>query len=104
MAGIPHHLIDIRGMTRAYSAADFQQMGREAIETIQQQGKLADRCREQGYTSKRFGRLSFRGEGDLTIRQRYEQEAVVIGKEAWQKLQAVDPLAAAKIHYNNERK
>ncbi len=30
MAGIPHHLIDIRGMTEAYSAADFQQMGREA--------------------------------------------------------------------------
>ena len=44
-------------------------------------------------------------EGDPTIRQRYEQEAAVIGKEAlWQKLQAVDPLAAAKIHYNNERK
>ena len=49
-----HHLIDIRGMTEAYSAADFQQMGREVIETIQQQGKLPIVVGEQGYTSKRF--------------------------------------------------
>lgn len=54
MAGIPHHLIDIRAMTETYSAADFQQMGREAIETIQQQGKLPIIVGGQGYTSKRF--------------------------------------------------
>ena len=44
-------------------------------------------------------------ESDPSVRQRYQQEAARIGKEAlWQKLQVLDPLAAAKIHYNNERK
>ncbi|TPR55870.1 tRNA (adenosine(37)-N6)-dimethylallyltransferase MiaA [Enterococcus sp. OL5] len=107
MAGIPHHLIDIRAMTETYSAADFQQMGREAIETIQQQGKLPIVVGGTGLYIQAL-LYDFRlgaEEGDPTIRQRYEQEAAAIGKEAlWQKLQAVDPLAAAKIHYNNERK
>jgi len=100
MAGIPHHLIDIRAMTEAYSAADFQQMGREAIETIQQQGKLPIVVGGTGLYIQAL-LYDFRlgaEEGDPTIRQRYEQEAAAIGKEAlWQKLQAVDPLAAAKI-------
>lgn len=40
MAGISHHLIDVRGIHDSYSAADFQHEARLAIEDISRRGKL----------------------------------------------------------------
>ncbi|MGH1805713.1 tRNA (adenosine(37)-N6)-dimethylallyltransferase MiaA [Enterococcus gallinarum] len=108
MQGIPHHLIDIRDSHESYSVAEFQKEARELITAIHQRGHLPIVAGGTGLYIQALlydYQLGAAEESDPSVRQRYQQEAARIGKEAlWQKLQALDPLAAAKIHYNNERK
>lgn len=108
MQGIPHHLIDIRDSHESYSVAEFQKEARELITAIHQRGHLPIVAGGTGLYIQALlydYQLGAAEESDPSVRQRYQQEAARIGKEAlWQKLQVLDPLAAAKIHYNNERK
>ena len=108
MQGIPHHLIDIRDSHESYSVAEFQKEARELITATHQRGHLPIVAGGTGLYIQALlydYQLGAAEESDPSVRQRYQQEAARIGKEAlWQKLQVLDPLAAAKIHYNNERK
>lgn len=108
MQGIPHHLIDIRDSHESYSVAEFQKEARELITATHQRGHLPIVAGGTGLYIQALlydYQLGAAEESDTSVRQRYQQEAARIGKEAlWQKLQVLDPLAAAKIHYNNERK
>ena len=40
MEGIPHYLIDIKNPDESFSAAEFQELGREKISDITNRGKL----------------------------------------------------------------
>lgn len=40
MAGIAHHLIDVKNVDENYSAADFQKTARRTIEEISRRGKV----------------------------------------------------------------
>ena len=108
MQGIPHHLIDIRDSHESYSVAEFQKEARELITAIHQRGHLPIVAGGTGLYIQALlydYQLGAAEESEPSVRQRYQQEAARIGREAlWQKLNALDPLAAAKIHYNNERK
>lgn len=109
MAGIPHHLIDVREIHDSYSAADFQQEARLAIEDISQRGKLPIVVGGTGLYIQSLlwdYKLGREGEVDDTgLREKYESFAEENGNLAlWQQLQAVDPLAAEKIHFNNRKK
>lgn len=109
MAGIPHHLIDVREIHDSYSAADFQQEARLAIEDISQRGKLPIVVGGTGLYIQSLlwdYKLGREGEVDDTgLREKYESFAEENGNRAlWQQLQAVDPLAAEKIHFNNRKK
>ena len=107
MQGIPHHLIDIRDSHESYSVAEFQNEARQLITAIHQRGHLPIVAGGTGLYIQALlydYQLGANEESDPAVRQRYQQEAARIGKEAlWQKLHALDPLAATKIHYNNER-
>ncbi|KAF1296167.1 tRNA (adenosine(37)-N6)-dimethylallyltransferase MiaA [Enterococcus sp. JM4C] len=112
MAGIPHHLIDIRAMNESYSAAEFQQEARQAISDIRSRGKIPIIAGGTGlyiqsliYDYKLGTDEKKAADEPKPIREVYELFAEEHGNEAlWQKLVAVDPLAAEKIHFNNRRK
>jgi tRNA dimethylallyltransferase len=109
MEGIPHHLIDIRDSQESYTVAEFQKEARKLITEIHQREHMPIVA---GGTGLYIQALLYdyqlgaaEEDSNPAVRQRYEKEAAMIGKEAlWQKLQRLDPLAAEKIHYNNERK
>ena len=110
-ADIPHHLIDICDFTAAYSAADFQKQARAKIAAISAKGKLPIVVGGTGlyiqallYDYKLGAPEDFGQQGEH-LRQKYQTYAQKEGRVAlWQLLLKKDPLAAEKIHFNNERK
>ncbi|MFV0559337.1 MAG: tRNA (adenosine(37)-N6)-dimethylallyltransferase MiaA [Enterococcus sp.] len=108
MQGIPHHLIDCIEPDEAYSVADFQREGRRLIDEIHARGHLPMIVGGTGLYIQSLlydYQLGAVKESDPTIHQKYEELAQKIGrKNLWQKLADSDPLAAEKIHWNNERK
>lgn len=108
-AGVLHHLIDVRDIDQSYSAADFQQAAREVIQEITDRGKVPIVVGGTGlYIQSLLWDYKLGSEGERTdesLREKYEAIAEVEGNEAlWKLLQAKDPLAAEKIHYNNRKK
>lgn len=109
MAGIPHHLIDVRDIDESYSAADFQATARQAIQAISRRGKLPIIVGGTGlYIQSLLWDYKLGSEGepeDDSLRKELEAYAAEKGNQAlWEKLQTQDPLAAEKIHYNNRKK
>lgn len=109
MAGIPHHLINVRGIDESYSAADFQASARQAIQDISRRGKLPIIVGGTGlYIQSLLWDYKLGSEGepeDDSLRKEFEAYAEEKGNQAlWKKLQTHDPLAAEKIHYNNRKK
>ncbi|MDU5337140.1 tRNA (adenosine(37)-N6)-dimethylallyltransferase MiaA [Enterococcus sp.] len=109
MAGIPHHLIDVRDIDESYSAADFQATARQAIQNISRRGKLPIIVGGTGlYIQSLLWDYKLGSEGepeDDSLRKELEAYAAEKGNQAlWEKLQTQDPLAAEKIHYNNRKK
>lgn len=107
--GIPHHLIDVRELTESYSVAEFQKAARQLIAEIHQRGKLPIVVGGTGlYIQALLYDYQLGGQQeveDASLRQKYEAYAEEQGKEAlWHLLQERDPLAAEKIHFNNQRK
>lgn len=104
-----HHLIDIRDFYGSYSASDFQKEGRQAIAEIAARKKLPIVVGGTGlYIQALLYDFKLGGEKETAhtaLREKYEQYAQVHGNQAlWTLLQARDPLAGAKIHFNNRRK
>lgn len=107
--GIPHYLIDIRDKEEAYSVSEFQQEARAWIADIHQRGKLPIIVGGTGlyiqallYDFQLGGKTE---DADTALRLKYEAFAHEHGKAAlWQLLKETDPLAAEKIHFNNQRK
>ncbi len=106
LADVPHHLIDICDPSESYSAARFQQDASTAIEMILAKHKvpvlvggtgLYYRALEQG--------LSKLPKADHRIRAELEDEA---DKQGWQslhqRLQKIDPKAAARIHEHDRQR
>lgn len=108
-AGVLHHLIDVRDIDQSYSAADFQQAAREVIQEITDRGKVPIVVGGTGlYIQSLLWDYKLGSEGERayeSLREKYEAIAEAEGNEAlWKLLQAKDPLAAEKIHYNNRKK
>lgn len=109
MAGVPHHLINIRQPNEHFSVADFQHLAHQQIQEISERGKLPLIVGGTGfYVQALVDNLNLGGDGqetDPSIRKRWQEFAVNHGKEAiWEKLREVDPQAAAKIPVNNVRR
>lgn len=106
LALAPHRLIDIRDPGEPYSAADFCCDALIEIEEIVQRGRipllvggtmLYFRALQQG--------LSDLPSADPTVRARIENEAHAVGWAVLhQRLQALDPIAAARIHPNDPQR
>lgn len=105
-AGIPHHLIDICDAWQSYSAAQFCDDTNALIKDIHSRGK---RALLVGGTMLYFKALeeglAELPEADASIREALALQAATHG---WQslhdELQAVDPLAAERIHPNDPQR
>jgi len=108
MVGIPHHLIDIRDPHEGYSVADFQQMAKELIEKINLRGRIPIIVGGTGlYINSLIDPYYFLSEtaADPDFRAAMLDELKQIGNEAMhERLMAIDPDAALKIHPNDSRR
>ncbi|MTV81055.1 tRNA (adenosine(37)-N6)-dimethylallyltransferase MiaA [Secundilactobacillus folii] len=107
--GIPHYLIDIRNVDQRYSVADFVSESQSLIESITARGGLPMVVGGTGFYLKallynmNLGGDSF--DQSQQIRNRWHHFADEKGGQAlWNRLNAVDPDAAAKIPVSNQRR
>jgi tRNA dimethylallyltransferase len=105
-AAVPHHLIDIRDPSQAYSAAEFAQDATRLVAEINARGKLALLV---GGTMLYFKAL-FEGLDDMPpaqpeVRAQIEAEAAARGWPALHAmLQAGDPVTAARLSPNDSQR
>ncbi|GAB3743550.1 tRNA (adenosine(37)-N6)-dimethylallyltransferase MiaA [Lysobacter olei] len=97
---VPHHLIDVRDPWQPYSAADFAQDARQAMDDIASRGRVPVLAGGTGlYFHALLHGLSPMPEADPAMRTQLEQEASERGwAELHAELAAIDPEAARRIH------
>jgi tRNA dimethylallyltransferase len=105
-ASVPHHLIDVREPWQPYSAADFANDARAAVDDIVARGRLPVLAGGTGlYFRALLQGLSPMPEADPAIRAQLAAEA---GARGWAAMHAeladVDPAAAARIHVNDPQR
>ena len=106
--GVPHHLFDILEPDEHFSVAQFQDLARTKIKEIQKRGRLPFLVGGTGLYIQSVIDSSFQfpeTKGHLAIRKRL-RGLWTAGKkeELYQKLKAVDPLSAERIHPNDFRR
>lgn len=105
--GIPHHLIDVCEPTATFSVSDYETLAVRAVEDILSRGKVPVLCGGTGfYMNAVLYRSSFgNASADNGIRKKYEEIAAREGREALhERLGAVDPESAEKLHYNDVKR
>ena len=102
----PHRLINFLDPSQSYSVAEFRRDALDAMQEITQQGKIPLLVGgTMLYFRALFDGLSTLPEADNLVREKLEAEAADIGWSAMhEKLKAVDPEAAAKIHPNDPQR
>ncbi len=105
-AGIPHHLVDILDPSETYSTGSFRNSALQLMEDISTRGKIPILV---GGTMLYFNAL-FKGlaelpEANSVIRKQLDEELMLVGKQAMHdRLRAVDPESAERIHPNDPQR
>ncbi|MDD3926632.1 MAG: tRNA (adenosine(37)-N6)-dimethylallyltransferase MiaA [bacterium] len=105
--GIPHHLIDVADPCDTFSVARYKDMAEAVIQDIWKRGKQAILTGGTGlYISAVIDGFSFPEDSDdPSIRSALEEEADREGLAALHnRLEAVDPESASRIHPNDRRR
>ena len=99
-ARVPHHLIDVREPWQPYSAAEFAEDARRAVDAILARGKLPILAGGTGlYFRALLHGLADMPEADEAMRAKIANEATTRGWVALHaELARVDPEAASRIH------
>ena len=106
-AAVPHHLVDEVDPRLPWSAAEYQKLAKKYITEVLERGNLPVISGGTGlYVNSLLYDMDFsilpRQKG---FREELEQEAAQIGPErVHQRLRALDPAAAERIHPNNIKK
>ena len=107
MEGVPHYLIDVLEPTEPFNVAMFQQMAKEAVQTIYSHGRIPILAGGTGfYIQALLYDINFQETGeDPSIRLSLEALAEEKGGEYLHQLLAqADPQAAEEIHPNNVKR
>lgn len=107
MAGVPHHLFDIKEPAEEFSVAEYQAVVRECIKEIRNRGKMPIIVGGTGlYVQAVLYDFRFtEAATDPVIRARLERELDEKGADQlYEKLVKLDPVGAEKIHPNNHRR
>lgn len=102
----PHRLIDIRDPSEAYSAADFRADALTEMADIVNRGRIPLLVGgTMLYFKALLEGLSPLPSADPEVRERIESEAMQLGWAVLhQRLQQIDPIAAARIHQNDPQR
>jgi tRNA dimethylallyltransferase len=101
-ARVPHHLIDICGLTEAFDAAQFVRLAQKAVQEIQSRGQVPIFCGGTGLYFKAY--LSGLGEAPATNPElRAELEAASY-ESLLHELRERDPVTYEKIDKQNPRR
>lgn len=110
MAGIPHHLINIRNIDERFSVADFQSLANQSIQAIDHRHHLPVVVGGTGFYVQALvdnftlGNDHF-DQQSQQIRQKWHQVALRYGKQyVWEQAHQLDPEAADKIPVANVRR
>jgi len=103
--GITHHLLDALNVTQDATVAWYQELARAAVADIHSRGKDAIIVGGTGlYIKSILDDLNF-PDTDAVIRQKLTEEAKEFGiVQLFQRLEQLDPAAAAAIDRQNERR
>jgi tRNA dimethylallyltransferase len=107
MQGIPHHLIDVCEPDYPFSVSEFQTLCTQNIQEIHARGRLPFIVGGTGlYVESVCYGFQFQEHGaDDSFREEMRDYAREHGAEALhERLAAVDPVTAARLHYNDERR
>ena len=104
-AGIAHHLLDVLQVTEDATVAWYQGLARAAVTEIHNRGKHAIIVGGTGlYIKSILDDLNF-PDTDAAVRQKLTEEAKEFGiVQLFQRLELLDPVAAAAIDRQNERR
>ncbi|MDO5060613.1 MAG: tRNA (adenosine(37)-N6)-dimethylallyltransferase MiaA [Actinomycetaceae bacterium] len=104
-ARVPHHMIDVLEIHDNATVAQYQQQARQCVQEIQARGNPVYAVGGSGlYVRALCDKISFPGT-DPQVRSRLEAECESVGSlEMYRRLQTVDPVAAANLHWNNARR
>ncbi|MBK5144181.1 tRNA (adenosine(37)-N6)-dimethylallyltransferase MiaA [Budviciaceae bacterium BWR-B9] len=102
----PHRLIDIRDPSEAYSAADFRADALKEMADIVNRGHIPLLVGgTMLYFKALLEGLSPLPSADPKVREQIESEAMQLGwASLHQRLQQIDPIAAARIHQNDPQR
>jgi tRNA dimethylallyltransferase len=103
---VPHHLIDVIEPWESASVAEYCRWARDTVAAIERRGKRALFVGGTPLYLKALLRGLFEGPGsDPALRRRLEQEAEAHGGPALhQRLAALDPATAARLHPHDRRR
>jgi tRNA dimethylallyltransferase len=103
--GVPHHLLDVLGVTQTATVAEFQVMARAAIDDVQARGLVPVLAGGSGlYVRAVLDVMEFPGTDDA-VRARLEAELADVGPgPLHERLAARDPAAAQQILPTNGRR
>jgi tRNA dimethylallyltransferase len=103
--GVPHHLLDIWPVTREASVAEYQRLARAAVDDILARGRVPLLVGGSGlYVRAVLEEFEFPGT-DPAVRARLEAELAAVGPAPlYERLRAVDPVAAQRILPSNGRR
>ena len=104
--GIPHHLIDILDPSESFSTGQFRTQALILMEAITRRGKIPILTGgTMLYFNALFNGLAVLPEANPAIRAKLDEDLEQLGKEALhQRLAAIDPVAAARIHPNDPQR
>lgn len=97
---VPHHLLDLVEPSQPFTAADYVRLASAAIVDIRARGRIPIMVGGTGLYVRALFRGLVDGPGEMTpLRETLYQEAARVGAAALhQKLDTIDPEAAAAIH------
>ena len=107
MQGIPHYLIDCLEPSEPFNIVRFQQMAKEALETIYANGQIPIVAGGTGfYIQALLYDIDFASQdSDKAFRQKLSDFAREHGNEALhEKLKNIDPVSYENIHPNNSKR
>ncbi|WP_042223697.1 tRNA (adenosine(37)-N6)-dimethylallyltransferase MiaA [Oceanobacillus manasiensis] len=107
MAGVPHHMIDIKEPWESFSVAEFQTRVKQHIENITARGKLPILVGGSGlYVQAALYDYNFAdNKRNITVTRQLVQQMEEEGAAAlYSRLKALDPIQAEKTHPNNARR
>ncbi len=104
--GIPHHLQEYVPLTDSFSVARYAKEARDVVADVHSRGRLPILCGGTGlYIAAVTDNVCYEDQDDArvaAVRERLSREAAEYGDQAmWDKLHAVDPQLAVKLHIHD---